>query len=167
MDMTDKGTANPLTLDRNPLFKQFKRRLMQRDAAVRAHEAAHQSAAGSLGGGIRLETNTQTFTGADGQSQSVTYVDGGSVNITMPGLPSGPPSTEAEKKEVSSLLAQYKQVEAAAVAPASLGGEAGELSGADISIAAMAQSKQGQLQSWLNTDTTKVQPDFLKVDQQA
>lgn len=88
--------------------------LRQRDREVRAHEAAHQGAAGSLAtGGATFEYQT----GPDGQR----YAVGGEVNIDFSAIP-GDPEATARKME---------QVQRAALAPA-------EPSGQDRQVAAQA-----------------------------
>lgn len=73
--------------------------LRQRDAEVRAHEAAHAAAAGSMGGGASFEYTT----GPDGRS----YAIGGEVSVR---ISSGNTPEEA--------IRNAAQVRAAALAPA-------------------------------------------------
>ncbi len=90
------------------------RELKATDREVRAHEAAHQAAAGQYGGGA-------TFTysvGPDGQS----YATGGEVQIDVSPV-AGDPRATVEKMEI---------VQRAALAPA-------DPSGQDRSVAAYAQ----------------------------
>ncbi len=86
--------------------------LRRRDAEVRAHEAAHAGAAGSLGGGATYDFQT----GPDGRS----YAVGGEVSVQMD---SGGTPEEA--------LRNAAQVRAAALAPA-------EPSGQDRAVASQA-----------------------------
>lgn len=78
---------------------------------VYAHEAAHKSAAGALGGAIVVEKD------ANGA------VTGGHVDIKMPAL---------DTKNPDKTIAQAKQVEKAALAPS-------DPSGQDYKVAAQAQ----------------------------
>ncbi len=96
-------------------FEQFK---SQRYAEILSHEQAHQSAAGSLGGGIHI----------DFDSNGVAV--GGHVPIQIPPLDSKNP--EASYKS-------YCQVRNAALAP-------GDPSGQDCAVASKAQALMGQAQ---------------------
>ncbi len=87
-------------------------------AHIVGHEQAHQSAAGSLGGGIHIDYNQ------DGVAVS------GHVPIRMPGLdPSNPEAT----------VRAAQTVRAAALAP-------GDPSGQDVSVASQAQALMGKAQ---------------------
>lgn len=96
-------------------FEQFK---SQRYAEILSHEQAHQSAAGSLGGGIHI----------DFDSNGVAV--GGHVPIQIP--PLDPKNPEASYQS-------YCQVRNAALAP-------GDPSGQDCAVASKAQALMGQAQ---------------------
>ena len=91
-------------------------RLQQRDAEVRAHEAAHAAAAGMLGGGASYDY----VTGPDGRQ----YAVGGEVPVR---ISSGSTPEEA--------IRNAQQVRAAALAPA-------EPSGQDRAVAAQAAAME-------------------------
>ena len=100
--------------------------LKARDREVRAHEAAHQAAAGSLA------TSGASFTyqkGPDGQL----YAIGGEVNIDTSSVSGDPEAT----------IRKARQIIAAALAPA-------EPSGPDRSVAAAATQMQASAQAELN-----------------
>jgi hypothetical protein len=90
--------------------------LQSRDQEVRAHEAAHQAAAGGLGGGATFEYKT----GPDGKS----YAVGGEVPIDM-----SPGRTPEET------IHRAQQVRAAALAPA-------DPSPQDLAVAAAASQME-------------------------
>jgi len=92
--------------------QRYVRELQQRDAEVRAHEAAHQSAGGGLTGGASFST----VTGPDGRQ----YAVGGEVSIDMSG---GATPDET--------ISRAQKIRAAALAPA-------EPSGQDRAVAAAA-----------------------------
>jgi hypothetical protein len=96
-------------------FDQFK---AQRYAEILSHEQAHQSAAGSLGGGIHI----------DFDSNGVAV--GGHVPIKIPPLDPNNPETSYQS---------YSQVRNAALAP-------GDPSGQDCAVASKAQALMGQAQ---------------------
>ena len=94
--------------------------LAQTDQKVRAHEAAHQAAAGSLGGAISFTYEA----GPDGKS----YAVGGEVSVD---LSSGHTPEET--------LARAEQIRAAALAPA-------DPSPQDLSVAAEASQMEAEAQ---------------------
>lgn len=96
-------------------FQRFKARQY---SEIMAHEQAHASAAGSLGGGIHIQY--------DGNGVAVA----GHVPISIPGL-------DRENPEVS--YKNYSVVRSAALAP-------GDPSGQDMAVASTAQSLMGQAQ---------------------
>lgn len=96
-------------------FERFKARQY---ADILSHEQAHQSAAGSLGGGVHIQF--------DGNGVAVS----GHVPIAIPGL-------DRQNPETSYKL--YKTVRSAALAP-------GDPSGQDCAVASQAQSLMGQAQ---------------------
>jgi hypothetical protein len=95
-----------------PTEQRLVEHLAETDRQVRAHEAAHQAAAGGLGGAATFTYKT----GPDGRS----YAVGGEVPIDM-----SPGRTPEET------LARARQVRAAALAPA-------DPSGQDLAVAAQA-----------------------------
>lgn len=95
-----------------PAEQRIVEHLAETDRQVRAHEAAHQAAAGGLGGAATFTYKT----GPDGKS----YAVGGEVPIDM-----SPGRTPEET------LARARQVRAAALAPA-------DPSGQDLAVAAQA-----------------------------
>jgi hypothetical protein len=96
-------------------FERFKARQY---SDILAHEQAHQSAAGGLGGGIHIQF--------DGNGVAVS----GHVPISIPGL-------DRQNPEIS--YKNYSTVRSAALAPS-------DPSGQDSSVAAYAQSLMGQAQ---------------------
>lgn len=94
---------------------------------IYAHEAAHKSAAGSLGGPIVIEYNPQGIP------------VGGHMSITIPALKKDDPDTT---------IAQAKQVKRAAMAPGS------DLSDADYNVARQADILLIKAES-LKKDSTK------------
>ncbi len=107
-------------------FEQFK---AQRYAEILSHEQAHQSAAGSLGGGIHI----------DFDSNGVAV--GGHVPIKIP--PLDPSNPEASYQS-------YCQVRNAALAP-------GDPSGQDCAVASKAQALMGQAQVLMARKKQKAQ----------
>ncbi|MEZ4437599.1 MAG: putative metalloprotease CJM1_0395 family protein [Polyangiaceae bacterium] len=93
-------------------------KLKARDREVRAHEAAHQGAAGGLAGAASFTTQR----GPDGRD----YAIGGEVPINM-----------AEGKTPEETIANAQRIRAAAMAPA-------QPSGADRSIAASASKMEAE-----------------------
>jgi hypothetical protein len=94
-------------------------RLNERDAEVRAHEAAHLAAAGSVArGGVQLSYQV----GPDGRM----YATGGEVKIDV--------SPAANPQES---LAKARQIRAAALAPASPSGQ-------DLAVAAAASRMEAE-----------------------
>jgi hypothetical protein len=96
-------------------FERFKARQY---ADILSHEQAHQSAAGSLGGGVHIQF--------DGNGVAVS----GHVPIAIPGL-------DRQNPEIS--YKSYNTVRSAALAP-------GDPSGQDCAVASQAQSLMGQAQ---------------------
>lgn len=109
-------------------FDQFK---AQRYAEILSHEQAHQSAAGSLGGGIHI----------DFDSNGVAV--GGHVPIKIP--PLDPNNPEASYQG-------YCQVRSAALAP-------GDPSGQDCAVASKAQALMGQAQVLMARKKQKAQKE--------
>jgi hypothetical protein len=114
--------------------------LKQRDAEVKAHEAAHMAAAGSIAtGGASFEYQQ----GPDG----VQYAIGGEVNIDTSSVPGDPAAT----------LRKADTIRRAALAPA-------EPSGPDIQVAASATAMAAQAQAELlkkNQDSQNGNKDHL------
>lgn len=106
--------------------QQFKAENQKRYDHVYAHELAHKSKAGALGGGIVIERN------GDG------LVTGGHVNIKMPGL-------NKSKPEETAKLAQ--QVIDSAMAP-------DDPSGQDYKVAAQAKAILASAQAEMKNKTT-------------
>ena len=98
--------------------QQVVRELEARDSEVRAHEAAHQSVAGSLGGSASFTYTT----GPDGRQ----YAVGGEVPIDM--SPGGTPQET---------IARAQTIRAAALAPA-------DPSGQDYAVAAKASQMESE-----------------------
>ena len=110
-DSTQLGPKR-LTPDQERLVQE----LAQTDQKVRAHEAAHQAAAGSLGGAV-----SYTFeTGPDGKS----YAVGGEVPVDM-----------SSGRTPEETLSKAEQIRAAALAPA-------DPSPQDLSVAAQASEME-------------------------
>ena len=91
--------------------------LQSRDREVRAHEAAHQAAGGTLVAGASYQLET----GPDGRS----YAVGGDVTIDVAIVPGNPQATEAK----------MRQVRDAALAPA-------QPSAQDVQVAAQADEQE-------------------------
>jgi hypothetical protein len=125
---------------------EIKAKLLSRDAKVKDHEQAHQSAAGHLAGGIQLDMASQTINKPDGTSETVDYAAGGSVPITMPSVPDEgrlPPGPEGRAK-LEQVQADLQLAFNGATAPGD------DMSGADSAIAAKAKSGLGQVGSLLS-----------------
>ena len=88
---------------------------------IYAHETAHKAAAGSLGGPIVIEYNSQGIP------------VGGHVSIKIPSL---------NKKDPDQTISQAKQVTRAALAPGS------DLSDADLNVARQGEELLAQAQSY-------------------
>jgi len=114
--------------------------LKQRDAEVKAHEAAHMAAAGGIAtGGASFEYQQ----GPDG----VQYAIGGEVNIDTSSVPGDPDAT----------LRKADTIRRAALAPA-------EPSGPDMQVAASATAMAAQAQAELlkkNQDSQNGNKDHL------
>ena len=109
--------------------------LKNRDRAVRAHEAAHLSAAGGL---ARGGANFSYLLGPDGQQ----YAVGGEVSIDTSAVPNDPQAT----------ILKAQTIRAAALAPA-------QPSGADRAIAAHASQMEAEARVALlnqNTDERQI-----------
>lgn len=120
-----KGACNPVNFEGNPNQKAadvLSTVRSRRESEIRGHEQAHQSAAGSLGGGIHMQYD----------QNGVAFA--GHVPITLPGLNKNNP-------EVS--MKVYQTVRFAALAPE-------KPSGQDVSVASKAQSLMGQAQVLIN-----------------
>jgi hypothetical protein len=100
--------------------------LAQRDRQVRAHEAAHQAVAGSLGGAASFTYRT----GPDGKS----YAVGGEVPIDMSG-----------GRTPEETMARAEQIRAAALAPV-------DPSAQDLAIAAEASQMETAAQAQLSAE---------------
>jgi hypothetical protein len=110
-------------------------RLEQRDREVRAHEAAHLTAAGSLASGVQY-----TYTlGPDGKLYAVE----GKVNIAVTS------STDPEEA-----LSQARQLLAAASAP-------GDPSNQDLTVAVRARQMESEAQAQLAELKAKAQADTV------
>ncbi|MBP1629089.1 MAG: hypothetical protein H6Q00_3564 [Holophagaceae bacterium] len=116
-----KGTSDTLQL--SPEAQAKVASLKARDAAVRAHEAAHLSAAGGLAQGGATFTYAQ---GPDGKR----YAVGGEVSIDSSGVKDDPAAT----------MAKARQIRAAALAPA-------DPSPQDQKVAAAATQMEAQAAS--------------------
>jgi hypothetical protein len=108
------------SLELSPEALQQLAKLNARDQDVRAHEAAHMAAGGSLVRGGATYTYQQ---GPDGKS----YAIGGEVTLDTSPVPNNPQAT----------LAKAEQIEAAALAPA-------DPSGQDHAVAAQAAAMASQ-----------------------
>ena len=117
-DKKDKRTSETTQFDRSqkldPKELRHLQNLQQTDKAVRAHEAAHLAAAGTL---ARGGANFSYQTGPDGQRYAVS----GDVQVDMSSIQGDPQAT----------LAKGEQIRRAALAPA-------QPSGQDIAVAANA-----------------------------
>jgi hypothetical protein len=111
-DPTDRSKVKDGTGKLTPEQQDQVVRLQQRDTEVRAHEAAHQAVAGSLGGGVSFTYQL----GPDGRQ----YAVGGEVPIEIGG-----------GKTPQEMLSRARQVKAAALAPANPSSQ-------DIRVAASA-----------------------------
>ncbi len=110
---------------REKAFEGFNRMKQQRYNDVMSHEQAHLSAAKHLAAsGIHLDYDSNGV------------VSGGHVMINVP----KPGTKNMSMKELEQNKADARIAREAAYAPAFLGGDAGELSGADKSIIAKASS---------------------------
>lgn len=110
------GASNP---DLDPATKEQITKLEARDREVRAHEAAHKSAAGSLAGGA---ATFEYERGPDGKL----YAVGGEVQIST-----------SKGRSPEETIQKARQVRAAALAPA-------QPSGQDMAVAARAASMEQQ-----------------------
>lgn len=135
-----ESTGNKKTDELSESDLKVVRELKQRDAEVRAHEAAHLAVAGGFAtGGASFEYQQ----GPDG----VRYAIGGEVNIDTSPVP-GDPAATLRKADV---------IRRAALAPA-------EPSGPDIQVAASATAMAAQAQAELlqkNQDTRNGDKDHL------
>lgn len=126
----EKMKAEKLEFKSNPqkqLENQIKQETDQRNRDVNAHEDAHKSAAMSFGGAKVVEN------GRDALGNKVAL--GGHVSIQMPPVVTfHAPMTQIEKAEKHAAIVSF-----AAVAPRSLGGDAGKLSDADRAVHAQAE----------------------------
>jgi len=123
------ATGDSLTL--SPEAKREVAKLQSRDAAVRAHEAAHIAAGGSL------VTSGATFTyerGPDGRA----YAIGGEVSIDTSPVRGNPQAT----------ITKAAQIEAAALAPV-------DPSGQDEAVAAQAAAMSAQAAAQLGTQSSQ------------
>lgn len=124
------GSADRYT----PAEKKLIEELKTRDREVRAHEAAHKSAAGSLARGAPSYTYQR---GPDG----VNYAVGGEVQIDLSAVPGNPEAT----------IRKAQQIRAAALAPA-------QPSAQDYAIAShavqMAAEAQRQMQTGASADNS-------------
>ncbi len=109
-----EAKAGPSRL--KPAEVQEVQELVERDRQVRAHEAAHQSAAGSLGGAASFTYKT----GPDGKS----YAVGGEVSVDM-----------SAGRTPEETVARAAQIRAAALAPA-------DPSPQDLAVAAQATAME-------------------------
>lgn len=111
--------------------------LLARDSEVRAHEAAHQAAAGPIAGQAQFDMATKSIPKPDGTTETVSYAAGGSVPISMPGVPKTPPKTAEGRAELDNVRALLQLAQAGAEAPG-----ANEMSGADAAVAGAAAAGQ-------------------------
>jgi hypothetical protein len=129
-DGEDAGSAG----DKNELSteeRQQLEKLKARDAEVRAHEAAHMGAGGSL---VRGGASYSYQQGPDGKQ----YATGGEVSIDVSSVAGNPQAT----------IQKMQQVRAAALAPA-------EPSGADRGVAASAAQIEAQARQQLAERTAE------------
>lgn len=122
----DPARSGGDTVQLSPEAAAMVAKLQARDAQVRAHEAAHMAAGGSLVQGGPSFTYQQ---GPDGKS----YAAGGEVNIDTSAVAGDPKAT----------LAKAQQIVAAALAPA-------DPSGQDVSVASQAEAMAAQAQGQLS-----------------
>jgi len=113
---TSKGEANAGPRKLKPAETRQVAELSERDRQVRAHEAAHQAAAGSLGGAASFTYET----GPDGRS----YAVGGEVPVDMSG-----------GRTAAETATRAAQIRAAALAPA-------DPSPQDLAVAATATAME-------------------------
>lgn len=113
----------------NPAFiAKVENRTKERNYAVQSHESAHAAAAGSYGGGVNI------IFGSDALGKPIAV--GGFVPIKSPPIVNAfTPMNKIEQAQ-----SQARTVAFAAIAPMGLGGEAGELSGADKAVYAHAMT---------------------------
>lgn len=122
-----KNGNNGDSLSLSPEAKEQLRKLKQRDAEVRAHEAAHLAAAGQYAsGGPQFEYQQ----GPDGRQ----YAIGGHVDIDVSSVPGDPEATE-EKAE---------QVRRAAMAPGSPSAQDSKVAASAARMAAQAKIDKSQ-----------------------
>ncbi|MEK7413212.1 MAG: putative metalloprotease CJM1_0395 family protein [Planctomycetota bacterium] len=133
-DAFQKSTSQQYTPDEQALL----RKLQQSDRAVRAHELAHQAAAGGLAGSISLSYQT----GPDGKQ----YAIGGEVSIDT-----------SSGNSPSATITKMQRVIASALAP-------GDPSSQDRAVAAQAQARIAQAQAELNKQDE--QPNSLQPSSQ-
>jgi len=135
-DRTDGATSAPGpsragrdTMQLSPESAAMVAKLQARDAQVRAHEAAHMAAGGSL---VQGGPSFTYQPGPDGKS----YAVGGEVSIDTSAVAGDPKAT----------LAKAQQIVAAALAPA-------DPSGQDESVASQAEAMAAQAQGQLAANT--------------
>jgi hypothetical protein len=126
-DTASGGNASEDTLELSPEAQEQVAKLKARDQQVRAHEAAHMAAGGSLVRGGASFTYQQ---GPDGHR----YAVGGEVSLDASEVPDNPQAT----------LAKAQQLRAAALAPA-------DPSGQDRAVAAQAATMAAQASAELAT----------------
>ncbi len=115
-------------------FNQTRSQAMAEDADTVAHENAHASLAGSLGGGISYDYRTVSHTMPDGSVRTVSYRAGGHVPISIPGVGADGPLNQSAVGQLQQTLSDLGRVQAAANAPHNP-------SAADMSVAATASSR--------------------------
>lgn len=104
---------------------------LKRNNDVQAHEDAHEKVAGQYGSGKTIDF------GSDQIGNPI--ATGGHVNVQMPGMVNFQQSLE----QIEKTKEHARIVAAAAIAPESLGGEAGKLSAADKAVYAQATAALG------------------------
>lgn len=132
---------SPAAIDRyTPADKKLIEELKARDREVRAHEAAHKSAAGSLARGAPSYSFQR---GPDG----VNYAIGGEVQIDLSPVPGNPAAT----------LRKAQQIRAAALAPA-------QPSAQDYAVAAEAARMAAEAQRQTGPSTVADEPIHPSTD---
>lgn len=108
----------------------------KRYAEIMGHEQAHQAAAGSFGGGIHIDYDSQGI------------ACGGHVPISIPGL---------DRQNPEGSLKSYKTIEGAALAPS-------DPSGQDMAVASHAQALMGKAQVLIDQKKRAQQSKVQKED---
>lgn len=136
------AVQQPGSVDRyTPAEKKLIEELKARDREVRAHEAAHKSAAGSLARGGPSYSYQR---GPDG----VSYAIGGEVQIDLSPVPGNPEAT----------LRKAQQIRAAALAPAQPSAQdyAVAAQAAQMAVEAQRQTRTSEPSDESNDDSTSI-----------